>query len=192
MDRRQEVFLRQARSDHEIFLFLEGRESCHRLHYLQMSTEKLAKAFFWGTKTPPDLQSHSVLSRFLRAIASRSDVRQALGYTRKVVFESALWELQPLAEELEQMAPALANGPNPEYPWPRENPTTAPVDYAFPLWRQLEKTSRGKKFLKLLKQLLGTSQSGDDIHLQYAERRGVQDLFTFRGTARAKRKHGPV
>ena len=43
----ERAFLAQARSDWNVYRLLsESREpSCHALHYLQMATEKLAKAY---------------------------------------------------------------------------------------------------------------------------------------------------
>lgn len=46
-DTEREAFYRQARCDYEILLLLnrEGAATCQRLHYLQMSTEKLSKDY---------------------------------------------------------------------------------------------------------------------------------------------------
>ena len=45
-------------------------EPCHGLHYLQMATEKLAKAFFlaWG----PIKKRHNYFSKFWRALRTRN------------------------------------------------------------------------------------------------------------------------
>jgi hypothetical protein len=42
----QDLWWQQARSDHAILLLLRryGVAPCHQLHYLQMVTEKIAKA----------------------------------------------------------------------------------------------------------------------------------------------------
>jgi len=51
-----EAFLAQAKSDWQIYEHLEKTSfsKCHALHYLQMATEKLAKAYnnycLWPTK----------------------------------------------------------------------------------------------------------------------------------------------
>ena len=80
------AFLVQARSDWEIFRLLDSQrfcERCHCLHYLQMSTEKLAKAIMsrqhGGAKAP---RKHHVFVQMLRS--SRKAPRRfatALGVT---------------------------------------------------------------------------------------------------------------
>jgi hypothetical protein len=42
----QRLWWAQAKSDHGVFVLLrkQGVHDCHLLHYLQMATEKLAKA----------------------------------------------------------------------------------------------------------------------------------------------------
>ena len=55
MNDAQELWLRQARSDHALFLQLRrtGADECHLLHYLQMATEKLSKAYLWRSGHAP-------------------------------------------------------------------------------------------------------------------------------------------
>ena len=50
----QGLWWQQAKSDHQVFQRLrsEGVAQCHSLHYLQMVTEKLAKAYFWRSGSP--------------------------------------------------------------------------------------------------------------------------------------------
>ena len=63
----QEVWWQQAKSDHEAFLLIRGQgiAQCHSLHYLQMVTEKIAKAYFWRSGTAPP-QKHTGFPTFLR------------------------------------------------------------------------------------------------------------------------------
>ena len=60
----QQLFLDQARSDYEIYEHLWHQNTCHRLHYLQMCTEKLAKVYFWRNGHSPGL-NHFVFVPFL-------------------------------------------------------------------------------------------------------------------------------
>lgn len=46
MNEQQRLYLVQARSDRDILKLLSSQPICHQLHYLQMLTEKLAKAYF--------------------------------------------------------------------------------------------------------------------------------------------------
>jgi hypothetical protein len=64
-----------------------------------------------------------------------------------------------LAEQIEDLAPALSpDSPNPEYPWPRAVPHTAPVEYTFGIWQDLEDTPAGHQFLKLIGSLFATAE----------------------------------
>ncbi|MFP4054125.1 MAG: hypothetical protein ACLFV7_09705 [Phycisphaerae bacterium] len=135
----REAFLRQARSDYETWGRLNklGVEYSHQLHYIQMMTEKLAKAFLVrpGASNPPPL-SHRAFVSMLRVIKGRNEIRKALGYGNKKSYRAYLDSLLPIADRLERLAPALAgtSQPNPEYPWrdARTGQVEAPVDYPFP------------------------------------------------------------
>lgn len=63
----QEAFLAQASSDYEVFRILLDFDradvpACHPLHYLQMSTEKLAKAAMLALGQPLEKLSHVAFS----------------------------------------------------------------------------------------------------------------------------------
>ena len=65
-----------------------------------------------------------------------------------------------LAERVEDLAPAIAqDGPNPEYPWPRNNPVVAPAEHEFDLWLTLRDTAKGRQFLQLLSDLLAEAEA---------------------------------
>ncbi len=158
MNTYQRLWWDQARSDHSILELLRHRSAspCQQLHYLQMVTEKLGKAYFWRNGRPPR-KSHASFVRFLQALDDRSDpnglrIAQLLGFARAKDFENWIPTITPLAYELERLAPALAGdtGPNPEYPWPRKAPTHAPVNYHFAVWTALTETGRGRQLLKVV------------------------------------------
>ncbi|MBI1346450.1 hypothetical protein GC163_09180 [bacterium] len=154
----QSVWWRQAQSDFEIFerLRSQGAAECHLLHYLQMSTEKLSKAYLWRLGAAPP-RTHVGFTRFLRALVDRraseaSRIAQILGFGRTVEFENWVQQVLPLAYEIQKLAPAEAgDGPNPEYPWPHLAPVMCPIDYKFPTWNYLMNTGRGRRLLQLLK-----------------------------------------
>jgi hypothetical protein len=149
VDAEQGLYLVQARSDHRAYLLLTraGADGCHRVHYLQMATEKLAKAYFWRAGRPLKKQ-HDYFLKFLRAVGGRGDVGRAVD-----VKPSEHWEAY-VERAIKAMAPAVAgDGPNAEYPWPHAKPECAPATYEFPLCDELE-THRGKKFLDVLRRLL--------------------------------------
>ena len=100
---------------------------CHLLHYLQMATEKLSKAYLWRTGKPPP-RSHTGFIRFLKTLLDRksSELRSiapTLGFRRSEDLRRWVGTVQPLAYAIQNIAPAEArDGPNPEYPWPHALP----------------------------------------------------------------------
>jgi hypothetical protein len=154
----QRLWWEQTRADHSVLLLLRHADAavCQQLHYLQMVTEKLGKAYFWRSGRPPR-KSHASFVRFLQALDDRRDpdrsrIAELLGFKRAQDFENWIPTITPLAYDLERLAPALAgdNGPNPEYPWPRVAPQHAPVSYEFPIWNHLVGTGRGRQLLKVI------------------------------------------
>ena len=72
----RDAFIAQARSDHAIFerLNTPGVEHCHRLHYLQMVSEKLAKGILTRpTQFDPPEPTHAVFVRLLRVLKTSID-----------------------------------------------------------------------------------------------------------------------
>jgi hypothetical protein len=154
----QTLWWEQTRSDYSVLLLLRRNQSnpCHQLHYLQMVTEKLRKACFWRKALPPK-KSHASFVKFLQALNDRQEpdrtrIAQIHGFTRATDFENWIATITPLAYELERLAPALAgdNGPNPEYPWPRIQPTNAPASFDFDVWKQLQESGKGRQLLKVI------------------------------------------
>src|SRR5579863_5087681 len=135
----RDAFLRQARSENEIRRRLNERnvEYSHRLHYLQMVTEKLAKA---GLARPGDVNppktSHNAFVRYLRTLKGQSTIRLQLGYTNRIAFGNFIDSILPQALKIEHLAPSAAgmSQPNSEYPWrdARTGDILAPVDFDFP------------------------------------------------------------
>ena len=154
MNDAQELWWRQARSDHAVFVQLRraGGHECHLLHYLQMATEKLSKAYLWRSRHAPP-RSHTGFVRFLRALLDRRDseldrIAIVLGFGRRDALYDWVRSVQTLAYSLQNIAPAEAgNGPNPEYPWPHEAPVHCPIGHTFALWNQLTNTGQGRKLM---------------------------------------------
>ena len=159
----QRVWWEQARSDYAVLLILQREPAgpCHQLHYLQMTTEKLAKAYLWRDGRPP--LSHASFVRFLQAlVTSRSNadaarIAPALGFPRPADLRAWVRQVTPLAHAVEQLAPALAgDGPNAEYPWPRDAPAHAPATFEFPVWERLQ-TRTGRQLFSFLAAAVRTS-----------------------------------
>jgi len=147
------AFLRQARSDWDAYQKTVEFEwpSCHRLHYLQMATEKLSKALLVAgdTKLENLTGTHAAFVNFIRIICNNRKLKNILGMKRSQQM-AHFNQLLPLAHEIELLAPALAqNGPNPEYPWKDASGNVlAPTDHPFRLIQQLQKTRQGIQLLK--------------------------------------------
>lgn len=151
----QELWWQQAKSDHSAFVLLrsQGIAQCHSLHYLQMVTEKIAKAYFWGTDSPKP-RSHACFVQFLRFLGhhirqnDRERIAKVFSFNRHADFQNWIHSVLPIAYELERLAPNLANdGPNPEYPWPHAKPESAPVNHNFAVWTSLT-SGRGRDLMR--------------------------------------------
>jgi hypothetical protein len=163
MNQAQRLWWAQAKSDHEAFVCLRraGVQECHLLHYLQMATEKIGKAYLWRSgKAPP--RSHVGLMRFLQALLSRGHERaeiqriaEVFGYKRASQMAAWVKEVSGLAHQLQILAPDLANdGPNPEDPWPQANPTACPALHSFELWATLRDSEPGRRLLKFIQRAI--------------------------------------
>lgn len=158
MNSYQQVWWQQAKSDHGTFLLLlrQGVAPCHSLHYLQMVTEKIAKAYLWSSGSPPP-KSHAGFVQFLRflgQIRRHSDqerIANLFSFKRFVDFQNRIRAILSIAYELQRLAPALANnGPNPEYPWPYAQPQYVPANYDFTVWSSL-RSGRGRDLMRIIR-----------------------------------------
>ncbi len=159
----QRLFLVQARADFAVFELLRkepGLSRCHALHYLQMSTELLGKAYVWRNGFPGK-NTHRAFVQFLRSLPFNRAAQKQLGKQGKNnAWEQIIRKNVPLAERIEDLAPALAqDGPNPEYPWPSEKPVIAPVEHEFSLWAILENKTEGRKFIELVQKLFAAADA---------------------------------
>lgn len=159
------AFLMQARSDFLVYKRLaeipHGEVPvCHRLHYLQMATEKLAKAYrsrdtqaaLHGEEGL--LRKHVGLVKFMRALLKSPQVKeQYQGRNGQLAKLSKIAE--GIAREVEKLAPAVDEDTAPantEYPWLDAQRVVAPCDYAFPnLSSIVDGHPDGGRFLKLIK-----------------------------------------
>jgi hypothetical protein len=157
MNNYQELWWQQARSDRDVLVFLrrQGAAPCHQLHYLQMVTEKLGKAYFWRSGTSPP-RSHAGFVQFMRFLGSvraseREQIADVFAFGRFEDLQNWIRAVLPLAYALERLAPALAqDGPNPEYPWPRAAPEFAPATFEFDVWTRLTDTGRGRQLMQII------------------------------------------
>jgi hypothetical protein len=157
MNDAQKLWWKQAQSDLSLCIQLRraGAHECHMLHYLQMATEKISKAYLWRSGHAPP-RSHAGFVRFLKALLDRRAgelawIAKTLGFGRSQDLDKWVSSVQLLAYSLQNIAPAEAgDGPNPEYPWPYESPQHCPCDHKFVLWNQLLNTGQGRKMMAFI------------------------------------------
>ena len=122
-----------------------------------MVTEKIAKAYFWrsGTPPPPPPKSHAGFVQFFRFLGSaqtahRQRIASLFSFHRFDDFQNWSRAIAPIAYELERLAPDLANhGPNPEYPWPHAWPVQAPALHEFAIWSSLN-SGQGRDLMRVI------------------------------------------
>lgn len=158
----QDLWITQTRSEHRVLTMLLESEfdTCQKLHYLQMVTEKLSKAYFEGRPSNVMQNSHKAFRQFVKNFGIGWNAKTKRAFAKELDFrdfralEAWLERIDDLIYEIERLAPALnKDGPNPEYPWPRTNPQFAPATFSFPLWSKLQ-TQRGEKLLSFLELLI--------------------------------------
>jgi hypothetical protein len=169
MNTYQNLWWTQSVCDHTAFKRMrgEGFAQCHLLQFLQMSTEKIAKAYFWRTGAPPQ-KSHTGFVKFLRFLgqtrqADRDRVAVMFGFVRFSDFQRTIRSVLPLAYELERITPDLANnGANPEYPWPHAAPQFAPATFTFAAWERMC-SGNGRQLMRLIESAVERFPEYSDI-----------------------------
>jgi hypothetical protein len=129
---------------------------CHRLHYLQMACEKLAKAYrFRDTNTSLDrlLTEHTGFAEFVQALV-RSPEFKARYAGKTASYRQTVRVATGLAREVERLAPAVDRDDRPdnaEYPWLCGDEVRVPCEHGFPnlalLWRP-----GGRQFLQCIEE----------------------------------------
>ncbi|MBC8233028.1 hypothetical protein H8E77_26080 [bacterium] len=151
-------YLEQARSDWDAYEALNSAlvPDCHTLHYLQMTTEKLSKAFLLagGADLNVVRKTHRAFTRFLQIAMRNHGLQRELGITASQL-RAHVHQLLPIAYEIERLAPALADGgPNAEYPWEAPPSTiNVPASYNFPV-NSILQLPKGRNLLRLIKVML--------------------------------------
>jgi hypothetical protein len=131
------AYLRQAESDFRVFLLVKDREeveACHKLHYLQMATEKLAKAFLsFRTQGRRQPSVHDVLILFVKATIKYAPVARAFRMASLSDYgEYVRQNILPVTAELQDLYPkGSEDKPNVEYPWEANGQLYTPTDYSF-------------------------------------------------------------
>lgn len=156
-----DAFLTQAHSDYSVFMKLnESRfPLCHKLHYLQMATEKLAKVFQCEKRNTPPPKTHLALLKMLKIIKGRQEIQKQLEFKHKKSYKSYIDSLMSIAEQIQNLAPVGGDFEklNQEYPW--ENPigrVNCPAKYNYTEIKTTD-LNRFKKLIVQLFQIKGIS-----------------------------------
>ena len=150
-----DAYAEQSQSDFVVFSrHLKDAEECHRLHYLQMACEKIAKAYrLRDTQTfgVDDLYSHTVFSRFIQNFLKAKEVKD-----RYQAQDAKLKQMEryarSLAGEIEKLAPAVDRDLTPanvEYPWTHSETVSVPCHHQYTILPLLAAPG-GWEFLKLI------------------------------------------
>lgn len=144
-ERRQayaEAFAAQGRSDWAVYQHLStltypSLPWCHALHYLQMATEKIAKAYRirdTNANVEDVVKHHAGFEEFINSFFRSRQIKEE--FEGK---DAALQTLQKnagaLAREIEKLAPAIdrpASPENAEYPWERDGQVFRPCSFGYP------------------------------------------------------------
>lgn len=158
METRRELadaYAAQSRSDFAIYnVLLREAEECHRLHYLQMACEKIAKAYRLRDThsfSPDDLYSHVVFSRFIMNFLKAPNLKwryRSQDAKRRQIERYA----HTLSEGIERLAPAVARDLSPanaEYPWVDGTTVSVPCRHHYPVFTRLSEPA-GRDFLKIV------------------------------------------
>ncbi len=155
-----EAYLAQAKSDLGVFdVLLQSQvEDCHIVHYLQMSTEKLAKAVICR-QLGSNKKSHIAFSKLFKMLDNQL-YAECLGYEGKFdSYRCAIRKFETLALGIERSCPAVASRsedmPNAEYPWllPNKVKWQAPCFSRFQLADDIRGHTHARQMLHFLRKL---------------------------------------
>lgn len=151
------AFATEARSDWTIYKMLAANAAlprCHALHYLQMTTEKIAKAYRCrdtGAELTDVLNLHVGFAKLMSAFLVSPTIKGEYE-DRDAHLQEVLKSARRLAREIEKLAPAVdrrSSPENAEYPWAHGDDVVTPCQYEYPSLSLMQGTG-GRAFLKIL------------------------------------------
>ena len=151
------AFASQAQSDWTVYKLLAADAAlprCHALHYLQMATEKIAKAYRCrdtGANVDEVLCAHVGFAKFMSSFLHSPTIKHEYE-DRDAHLQEILKHARHLAREIEKLAPAVdrASSPeNAEYPWAQGDELVTPCQYDYPSLSLMQGTG-GRAFLKIV------------------------------------------
>lgn len=152
------AYAKQGASDLSTYQVLRERQvhPCHWLHYLQMASEKIAKAHQFR-HTYKDIESlltqHQGLIEFINTYY-RSPEMKARFAGREEQLRSMQRDLTAFAAELQKLAPAVDREKSPsnaEYPWSNGVTLTVPCEHTYAMSASFSQDVR-RRFVQTLKE----------------------------------------
>ena len=147
------AYFQQAKSGYAMLLkLLEDKDTplCHSLHYLQMTTEKMAKGFLTRPGDGPQ-RTHDAFLAFIQTSAPFDrDLQTACGCINISQYRAYFAGLRPLAQAIENLSPDGPDHPNPEYPWMFQGIIYVPESYEFSS-SELNLLRQSPRMVKMLK-----------------------------------------
>jgi hypothetical protein len=166
------AFAIQGRSDWAVYKHLSALvkpsfHQCHALHYLQMATEKIAKAYRLRD-TPADVDDlvkrHTGFVEFVNEFFRCRTIRDEF-QGQDAALQAPQKNAAILAREVEKLAPAidrLASPENAEYPWERDEAIVIPCRFGFPNLTMLNQAS-GRAGMNLVERAFNDFEK---LHIQ--------------------------
>jgi hypothetical protein len=151
------AFAVQSQSDWQVYARLTAEPevpACHKLHYLQMACEKIAKAYRCrdtSASLEELLKRHVGFAKFIGSFLASPSIKEAYR-GRDAQLQEVSRLTRALAREIEKLAPAVdrAGSPeNAEYPWESGADIIAPCQYTYPRLSLLTSPG-GRTLLKLV------------------------------------------
>jgi hypothetical protein len=153
------AYARQALSDLDAreALVEAGTHKCHRLHFLQMASEKVSKAHLTKANGHDNVRKrHDYVAKHLPTIAR---IFYAAMNDGNEIRSWEIGEIRRLAKEIEVLSPACDGGDlredNSEYPWEDGRGSICiPCEYSFP---RIDDESRA--IVRLIRLIRAASES---------------------------------
>jgi hypothetical protein len=155
------AYARQALSDLDARekLSIDGADKCHRLHFLQMASEKVGKAHLISANGRDKVRrSHAYVEKNLPIIA-RVFYGKTNAEARMTQWETA--QIKKIAAEIELLAPGRSDEStrqdNSEYPWEdAQGRIRVPCEYNFP---NVDDSVENKAIVKLIRLIRTAAES---------------------------------
>ncbi len=170
----KKAFAKQSKSDLKVYELLcrnPDIDTCHRLHYLQMHLEKIAKSYLWMQSEERDdlpnfYTSHKVIAKVLPLLVKK--YWRKAGYLKSPDKEK-LKRIIDICTDLDYLAPSVDDDKrrpdNCEYPWPsfddNKKVIKVPSEQRFPVERRIYSRD-GIMLLKISSYLCGMLSKADE------------------------------